>query len=230
MKQSPEVMEVVCREAEKNRCPLKAADAEAAKCIKYGVEKQRFQYKELKNLEIGLAGKFQIENAVLAIECVEAIKEQGFEITEKAIRRGLLETKWPGRFSVIEKRPFFIVDGAHNEDAAKKLANSIEFYFTNRRIIYIMGILKDKEYEKIIDLTHKYAEQIITVTPPDNPRAMHAYELAQEIVKVHPQVTAVDSLEEAVEMSRLLASKEDVIIAFGSLSYLGRLIKIVEKC
>jgi len=145
------------------------------------------------------------------------------------LRKGLQETKWQGRFTLLEKRPFFVADGAHNEDAARKLADSIEFYFTNKRIIYIMGILKDKEYEKIIHLTHKYADQIITVTPPDNPRAMHAYELAQEIVKVHPQVSAVDSLEEAVEMSYLLAGKDDVIIAFGSLSYLGRLMKIVEN-
>jgi dihydrofolate synthase/folylpolyglutamate synthase len=92
-----------------------------------------------------------------------------------------------------------------------------------------MGILRDKEYEKVIALTHGYADQIITVTPPDNPRAMSAYELAEEVAKVHSGVTAVDSLEEAVEMAELLAGPEDVILAFGSLSYLGRLISIVER-
>ena len=64
---------------------------------------------------------------------------------------------------------------------------------------------------------------------PDNPRAMSAYDLACEIKKVHPKVTAVDSLEEAVEMSRLLAGKDDVIIAFGSLAFLGRLMEIVKE-
>lgn len=92
-----------------------------------------------------------------------------------------------------------------------------------------MGILKDKEYHKIIDLTHKYADHIITITPPNNPRAMQAYDLAKEIALVHPKVTAVDSLEEAVEMSYLLADKNDVIVAFGSLSYLGKLISLVES-
>ena len=121
-----------------------------------------------------------------------------------------------------------IIDGAHNEDAAKRLAETIEFYFTNKRIIYIMGILKDKEFEKIIALTHHLADQIITVTPP-GPRGMRAYDLAGEVAKVHPQVTAADSLEEAAEISGLLAGKDDVIIAFGSLSYLGRLMEIVEK-
>ena len=91
-----------------------------------------------------------------------------------------------------------------------------------------MGVLKDKEYEKIIALTHSLADQIITVTTPNNPRAMSAYELAQAVARVHRNVTAVDSLEEAVEMSRLLAGKDDVIIAFGSLSFLGRLMEIVE--
>ena len=42
-------------------------------------------------------------------------------------------------------------------------------------------------------------------------------------------MTAVDSLEEAVEISHLLAGREDVIVAFGSLSYLGRLMEIMEE-
>lgn len=229
MQQAEEVMLVIGQAAEGKQCPLRIADVSKATAIKYGVEKQRFSYGGMKQLEISLAGRFQIANAVLAVEVINALQEKGYAVTEKALRKGLSETKWQGRFTVIGKKPYFVVDGAHNEDAAEKLADSIEFYFTNKRIIYIMGILKDKEYEKIIHLTHRYADQIITVTPPDNPRAMHAYELAQEIVEVHPQVTAVDSLEEAVEMSYLLAGKDDVIIAFGSLSYLGRLMKIVEN-
>ena len=81
----------------------------------------------------------------------------------------------------------------------------------------------------MIALTHALADQIITVTPPDNPRALPAYELAREVSKFHPKVTAVDSLEEAVEMGRLLAGREDVIIAFGTLSFAGRLMKIAGR-
>ena len=92
-----------------------------------------------------------------------------------------------------------------------------------------MGILRDKEYETIIELTHSYADQIITVATPGNARAMSSYELAAEVAKVHPNVTAVDSIEEAVEIGYLLAGKEDVIIAFGSLSFMGRMLGILEK-
>ncbi len=229
LKQEEEAQAVIEKEAELLGCPLTVADPAGAKHIRYGLEKQSFDYGDYQNLEIGLAGVVQIENAVLALETAATLEREGLEIPEKALRKGLREAKWPGRFTVIARKPLFVMDGAHNEDAARKLAQSVNFYFTNKRIIYIMGVLKDKEYGKIIRLTHSYADQILTVTPPENPRAMSAYELAQEVARVHDKVTAADSLEEAVEMAYLLAGREDVILAFGSLSYLGRLRKIVEK-
>ncbi len=229
MKQEPEAMQVIADKAQTMQVPVIVADDVKVKKIRYGLDKQRFDYGEYKNFEITLAGKHQISNAVLAIEVVRALQIKGYSISETALRKGLKETKWQGRFSVIGKKPFFVVDGAHNEDAAKKLAESIEFYFTNKRIIYIMGILRDKEYEKIIRLTHGYADQILTVATPNQARTLSSYELACEVSKVHPNVTAVDSLEEAVELAYLLAAKEDVIVAFGSLSFTGKLINIVEK-
>lgn len=137
--------------------------------------------------------------------------------------------QWPGRFTIVGRKPWFIVDGAHNEDGARRLAESLRYYFPDKRILYIMGVLRDKEYDKVIALTHELADQIITVTAPENPRALSAYELAQEIAEVHENVTGADSLEEAVEMALLLAGKGDVIVAFGSLSYLGKLMRFLEN-
>lgn len=258
VEQPAEAMEVVRRACEERHCVLHVAAANRVLRLRRGnesgkrrsavdgadkrggrvrgaqVESQRFDYRgadgtDLKNLEIRLGGSFQMQNVPLALETVRVLREKGFPVKEAALRKGLRETVWPGRFSVIARRPLFVADGAHNEDAARELARSVEFYFTNRRIIYIIGVLRDKEYGKMIERMHGYADQIITVTPPGNPRALSAYELAQKIAEIHPQVTAVDSLEEAVEMARLLAGPEDVILAFGSLSYLGRLIKIAER-
>ena len=226
--QEPEVLRVIQRQSEELAVPVTVAEKQAKK-IRYGLEKQKFDYECYKNLEIPLAGKHQIDNAVLALEVVNALQKKEYSITEKAIRTGLKETEWRGRFTLLAKKPYFVVDGAHNEDASKKLAESIEFYFTNKRIIYIMGILRDKEYEKIIDLTQGYADQILTVATPNQARTLSSYELATEVAKVHQNVTAVDSLEEAVEMAYLLAGKEDVIIAFGSLSFTGKLMNILEK-
>ena len=173
-----------------------------------------------------MGGLYQIGNAVVALETLRGLAERGFPVSEAQLRRGMAEAKWPGRFTVVGRKPYFIADGAHDEDGARRLAQSVKFYFPDKRIVYIMGMLKDKEYDKVIALTHTLADQIITVTPPDAPRALSAYELAQAAAKVHANVTAADSLEEAVEMSRLLAGKEDVILAFGSLSFQGRLMEI----
>lgn len=226
MDQKPEVLEVIRRKADETGAKMVVSKANEASKIRYGIEKQSFCYGNYGKLEIRLAGQFQIANAILAIDACGEIAKLGYQISDLAIREGLAETQWPGRLTVIQKKPLFLVDGAHNEDAAEKLAQSIEFYFTNRRIIYIMGVLRDKDYGRIIELTHSYADQIITITPPENPRALPALELAQKIAEVHPAVTVAGSVEEAVEMAELLAGKDDVILAFGSLSYLGKLMDV----
>ena len=226
--QAAEVMGVISRRAEELGCPLTVVHCREARHVRYGLEKQSFDYKGYKRLEIGLAGKYQIDNALLALEVLDALAGKGFPLAEERLRRGMAETKWPGRFTILGKKPWFIADGAHNEDGARRLAQSLEQYFPGKRILYIMGVLQDKEYEKMIALTHSLADQIITVTPPENPRALPAYLLARELAGVHGKVTASDSLEEAVEMAYLLAGKEDVIVAFGSLSFMGRILKIAE--
>lgn len=229
VKQESEVMKILRQSALIKKGKFFTADISRAKRIRYGVTKQSFDYDRYKDLEISMPGQFQIENAVLAVETVLALVRCGFKVPEGKLRQGLFETRWPGRFDIIAKRPLFIADGAHNEDAAKKLAESIRFYFTNRKIIYIMGMLKDKEYDKVIRHTYALASHIITVTPPIRERALPALELARAVREYHGAVTAADSVQEAVEIAYLLAGKDKdvVIIAFGSLSYLGELMDIV---
>lgn len=228
--QHPEVMTILKQTATTRKAKFSVADVARAKSIRYGVTKQSFDYGGYKKLEISLLGKVQIENAVVAVETIEALSKVGFPVKEEALRKGLLETAWAGRFSIIGKRPLFIADGAHNEDAARKLRESIELYFQGRRMIFIMGVLRDKEYEKVIAHTVDLAEHVITITPKVQDRALHAYDLAQAIRQHHDSVTVADSIQEAVEIAYLLAGrdKDTVIIAFGSLSYLGELMYIVE--
>lgn len=228
MNQEKIAMDVIERNTKEKGVELIIADSHEALNVRYGLRKQRFDYQEYKKVEISLAGCCQIDNAVLALEVIKALQKQGYEISEKAIREGFRETVWLGRFSVVSDKPLMIVDGAHNEDAAKKLAASIQTYLSGKRLIYIMGVLKDKEYEKVIALTKDYADQIITLTPPDNPRALSGLELAREVSKVHPMVTVAESVEDAVDIARAMAGKEDVIVTFGSLSFLGKLIQYVD--
>lgn len=230
--QEDAVLSVLQEEAEEKGCSFIVA-GEVQK-PRYGLEEQSFSYtdangKKWDKVKISLAGMQQPENAALVLEVLSCLARCGYPVSETKLREGFSKTEWPGRFQILSKKPLFIIDGAHNEQAAKKLAQSIRFYFTNKRIIYIMGVLRDKEYERIVEETYRYAEHIITVTPPENKRSLEALTLAQTVREYHPAVTVADSLEEAVEMAYLLAGKEDVILCFGSLSYLGRIEELVKK-
>lgn len=219
------VIEEKCKEC---KVSLTIADGGKVTKVKSTLERQRFSYGEYKDAEISLIGRYQIDNAVLAIEVIQALGKCGFPVSVKAVYAGLKNAKWRGRFELLCKKPLFLADGAHNEEGARKLAESIEFYFTNKKILYIMGMLRDKEQDKVIRQCAPYAWQILTV-PTKGARGTSSYELAMEVRRYHDNVTALDSVQEAVELSFLLADKDAVIIAFGSLSYLGELIETVES-
>lgn len=223
-----EVNEVLQKRAESLDIPFVMADPSDVSGVKRSLGKQTFSYKEYKDLTITLAGTYQIENAILAVETVRTLERAGFTVPEKAVYKGLKNTFWPGRFQILSKRPYFIADGAHNRDGARRLAETIRFYFTNREIIYIIGMLRDKEQDEILKATCPLASSVLTV-PTKGERGLSSYDLACKAREYHAHVTAADSVEEAVEMAYLFADKDAVIVAFGSLSYLGKLIQIVEK-
>lgn len=80
----------------------------------------------------------------------------------------LQKASWKGRFTVLQREPYFIIDGAHNRDGAKVLADSVRQYFPKKRLHYIMGVFKDKEYETIIDQMSVFDADVITVETPGN--------------------------------------------------------------
>ena len=121
------------------------------------------------------------------------------------------------------------MDGAHNEDAAKKLAASIETYFPGKKLFYIMGVFKDKEYEKVIRITAPYAARVTAVETPGNPRALPREELKKAWEVHHVPVMTADSIEQAVKEKIETAGKDEVILIFGSLSFLGEAEKAVKE-
>lgn len=189
---------------------------------------QRFFF-EGEEYEISLSGEHQAGNAAVALKTLSCLGDKGFPTTMEQRKKGLKETKWPGRFSVIHKSPLFIVDGAHNPGAARVLAQSVCRYFSGKNVYYIIGMFKDKDYDTVLKLTCPYAKKIWTIETPDNPRALPARELARAAAKRHPYVEAAESIDDAVEKAFHEAKEEDVILAFGSLSFLGELTRTVIK-
>ena len=232
LKQVPEAMEVIIDYAEKQESRLYVADPSLAYDIKAKDLLMSFSYKsaffELNNLKIGLVGLYQISNATLALEAIGILKSLGYNITENDIRNGLCNTKWIGRFTKIHDNPTIIIDGAHNIDAAFKLRETLDSYFTNKAITYIMGVLKDKEYDKILDIMLPKTNQVVTITP-DNSRALDGRELAKLIEARGIPAYYAASVKEALEKAIVLAGNDSTILCFGSLYYLGQVIKDVEE-
>ncbi|NLZ80294.1 MAG: bifunctional folylpolyglutamate synthase/dihydrofolate synthase [Clostridiales bacterium] len=227
--QEEKVMEILKNKCEKESVEMIVTEPESLRVFKSSYLGQKFSYKDISNIEIKLLGRFQLDNVCLAIDTIKVLQKKGYKISETALQEGLLKTKWHGRLECILSKPLFFIDGAHNEDAAKKLKDSLCQYFPDKRLFFIMGVLADKEYDKIIEQMVLLAEKIITITP-NNIRALPAYELVEHIKPYNKNVESAATLELAVRKILSLATEdEDVIVAFGSLSYLGELVEIVEK-
>lgn len=228
LKQRPEVNEVIENAATENGAVTYPVSPDEIQILEDSFRGQRFSYDTFDNLSIRMAGVVQPLNASLAICAAKALNRRGAEITDEAISDGIRKVLWPGRFGVLSEEPILIADGAHNPDAALYLAESLEHYFPGKCLTGIMGVFKDKDYEKIIDILGPLFERVITVAPPDANRALSAAEL-KSCMERHGIISeCADNLPDAVEKARSYSGSDGIIVAFGTLSYMGELLRIIE--
>ena len=231
---SDEVCKVIEQEATKKKVKcieIKPTDYEVLSETPYG---STFLWKE-QRYETKLPGRHQVSNAVTALAASEYLFRKDYEKNNerKAIAKkldemnvksaqqgGIIRTCWPGRLEVLKKEPLFYRDGAHNPDGAKKLAAFLQKYFTNKKIIYIMGVLKDKEYKKMLRYLMPMAKEVY-VFKPNNERGLSAQILADTIKEVADvSVTIESDVNAAVFRALDTAKPDDVLVACGSLSFM----------
>lgn len=229
-----EVCKVIEQEATKKKVKcieIKPTDYEVLSETPYG---STFLWKE-QRYETKLPGRHQVSNAVTALAASEYLFRKDYEKNNarKAIAKkldemnvksaqqgGIIRTCWPGRLEVLKKEPLFYRDGAHNPDGAKKLAAFLQKYFTNKKIIYIMGVLKDKEYKKMLRYLMPMAKEVY-VFKPKNERGLSAQILADTIKEVADvSVTIESDVNAAVFRALDTAKPDDVLVACGSLSFM----------
>ena len=172
-----------------------------------------------------LLGSYQPSNAAMAIEIAGALRERGWEIPDEAIARGIAETRWPARFEVLDQpagMPTVVIDGGHNPQGAGVLADSLRDVFPDKRPVFLVGILADKDYRSMLRAVAPLASAFVCVTPP-NPRALDAADLAEAIretcdeLGVSATVEVAGDFGDAVSAARKIAGSEGLICAFGSL-------------
>lgn len=197
--------------------------------IKSTIDGSEFYYRGTR-FSISMAGEYQIYNAICAVEVIHtynryAIKNGKDAVQYDIIRKGLSQAFWPGRFSLINRGPYIIADGAHNPDAWKVLSESIRNYFPSKKVVFILGVFKDKQYAEMINILSPLMKCCFTVTPP-GPRGLGAEYLAAKACYDGCKAVSCKTIREALAKAKEAAGKNGVIVATGSLSYIGRLMEI----
>lgn len=220
-----EVFERVCEEKKSRFHKVSLADVEV---LESGIWGSSFLHKRHGKFRIGLAGEHQIANAVTALEAVEIVRKKGFDrINKTSVESGLIKAVWPGRLEVVCKEPMFVIDGAHNKEGALMLADNLKKYFPEKDIIFIIGVLKDKDYKAIIEPVIPIASEFVAVKP-ENERGMTAKELAVILRGYCKDVNVSDKIEEAILYSIKKVSTKGIICAYGSLYYIGEIRKFFD--
>lgn len=228
MSQSESVDNVIIERCKEENNKLFLVNKEEIKNYSYTEEYQKFDYKEFKNIEINLKGISQIYNACIALETVNVLKEK-YNIKEEIIRKSLKNVIHRGRFEKINNNPTVIYEGAHNEPAIKNFINSVDMYYKNNKKVYIISILKSKDYKTILKLLVKNDENIYIFTcGNDKKRYTDAEILKDEAQKSGAKNLFTMELEKAIKMS-LEKYKDYIIFAVGSFYVYGDVIKTIKS-
>lgn len=180
---------------------------------------QCFDWGEWLDLRLHLLGKHQLRNAVMALETALLLREKGWDISEAALRAGLENARWEARFEVLSHDPLFIVDGAHNPQCIDALCDTLETMLPGQEIVFLTGMLADKDYRQMTARLAPFAKEFICLTP-DSPRALQAEELADVLRQEGGEAICAESPEAAIALA-LEKSGGAPIVACGSLYMMG---------
>ena len=189
---------------------------------------QSFAYGRWPQLTIGLLGDYQRVNAAIAIEALQLLQQKESALADEAIRAGLAQARWSGRFEIIGQAPLFVVDGAHNPAGAQALAQTLQEHFAGKRIWLLLGVFRDKDYPQIGSILSS-CSQTVFCFQPQHERGLKAELLAAAVAQYFAEVRIADSAEQAVQQALQQADKEDVVVSCGSLSTIGAVQRAVRQ-
>lgn len=217
--QSEGVTQVVEKVCQAHGSPLTIASAQDVTLERESPEGQWWNWKG-ESLFVPLLGDNQRHNGAVVLRTLEAIAPN-YPVSAQALREGLARVRWPGRFEVLRRRPWFVVDGGHNPQCAATVADNLNRYFPGKAPVLLMGVLEDKDRAGLCELVAPLAQAFVTITPP-SPRALAAETLAQELSAYgKPAYAAASSIPQGVERAVELAGEDGVVCALGSLYSVG---------
>jgi len=170
---------------------------------------------------IPLLGQHQIDNAAVAVGITQELREQGFEISMEAIRHGLANVVWPGRFEVFsDSGKTVILDCAHNRDSTAKLVATLREQYNGVKPVLIFGASDDKDVSGMLtELTPQVSRVIIAKA--DHPRASEPERLVEMTTAVADErgvalsVNVAHTVSDALNAAR--GGPDDFILVTGSI-------------
>ena len=174
-----------------------------------------------------LLGKHQIENAAVAVMAAKLISNLDSRITNKTIDDALTLVSWPARFEQADYNgQKIIIDGAHNPAGMTALRESLDLYFPAPERVLLLGILKDKDIDTMLDILLRPNDTVV-VTVPHSDRASDPQILAGKVAAHVQHVEAIADNNEAMNRALELANGEKLLIMAGSLYLVGGLRKLL---
>ena len=169
---------------------------------------------------LGILGEHQVENSSLAVMSALILATNETRITSEGMQKALSEVHWAGRFEVMpqEDEQMIIIDGAHNKAGATVLRQNLDKYFPNKEIVFLLGILEDKDVAGIVDELVR-AENSVVVTRPDSERAAAPNKVAKQIKASY--VETVEDIGEALARAKALTMDNKILCVAGSLYLIG---------
>ena len=174
---------------------------------------------------LDLPGIYQTKNLLTVLETCSHLQQKGWNIEEQSIRLGLQHTKkltgLHGRWDVIHLHPLIVLDVAHNEDGIKMLMEQVEVT-DHDHLHIVLGVVKDKELEKILTLFPRLADYYFTQA--DIPRALDALVLKERAKEIGLKGEIYPDVNQAIKAALTKASKQDMILVCGSVFLVGEVI------
>ncbi|MCB9134354.1 MAG: bifunctional folylpolyglutamate synthase/dihydrofolate synthase [Anaerolineales bacterium] len=178
-------------------------------------------------LKIPLLGPHQVENAATAYAALRVAQSEGLKITEAAICNGFASVTWPGRFEILTHTPVpLILDGAHNQDSARRLRETLDQYYPSRPTVLIFGVSGDKNVREILAELHPiHAEAgeitMLIATQSTHARAMPTDQLVAQAQEAGYTTVAAPSVQEALTFARNVVPSNGLILVTGSIFVAG---------
>jgi dihydrofolate synthase/folylpolyglutamate synthase len=175
-----------------------------------------------------LLGDHQLMNAATAVAALHLSSKRGLVVPEDALRRGLASARWPGRLDVVGRRPWIVLDGAHDEASARALAQAAIELFPHRRLILVLGIMRDHDFRAVGEHLCPIADSVI-FTRCENPRATTPQELSEALGGQCPDHRTAPAVPEAVAAALSRAHEDDLVLVTGSLYVVGEAMEALEQ-